>query len=185
MTMKLPVFHLIVWGMLFGSGVMLGTSVAPHFNSQSVNSAQLVTPPPLADSSRVSGPNNNETNSSAAYTRLAEGFEQRLLAQLNSVVQNAVQEALSKHNTPATSNHITAPLKAASAPLTEAQQQAFENIRVRLEDSVKSQTITWQQLVTSPELAQLPLASRKKILGLATDMLNRGELSPDQFIHGK
>lgn len=113
---------------------------------------------------------------------LLAGFEQRLHAHVGTVVQTAVAEALSRQIlvTPTTASGIVKSTDAVT--LTDSQVQAYEGLRARLEDSVKNRAMTWSQLVSAPEMAQLPPPWRAKILGQAAEMLTRGELLPAQFI---
>lgn len=179
--MKFPGIRFYMWLMVFVGGVIVGATVIPNFYTRLPDSATATTIPFTIQSV-------SETNGSAVVGTtqstfvLPVGFEQRLHAHVDSVLQAAVANALERQ-TPAVSVTPAATGKSvANISLTDNQVQAFEGLRARLQDAVKNHNMTLGQLASAPEMTQLPPAWRIKILNQAAEMLTRGELVPAQFI---
>lgn len=183
--MKFPPPRFYIWAIVFVVGVIVGATVVPSYYTKLSDSATATTVPFTITAEPISEKNGGSSaleSSTPSTLVLPAGFEQRLYAHLGSVLQAAVTEVLSRQ-IPITSTPTTGIIKSTDAvSLTDSQIQAYEGLRARLEDSVKNRSMTWSQLVSSPEMTQLPLPWRAKILNQAAEMLTRGELVPAQFI---
>lgn len=182
--MTIRALRFIPWAVVFGLGATVGAIVV-----QNLNPALPETQISTANTSLTSANGNifdskfkAEVVAGSAPTVgiLPPEFEKRLYAHVASVVKTAITEALA-NQTPTISTAPAAVGKG-TVNLTDSQTQVFEGLRARLQDTVKNHNLTWQQLVSAPEMAQLPPAWRVKILNQAGEMLNRGELVPAQFL---
>ena len=163
--------RVLSWSAVFGLGILVGAVGIPNRDSPLTNAA-IATPSATLKEPLFDGQATSPTVS------LPGGFEQRLYAHLNSVVQAAVADAIARQ--PSKTVAVTAAGKGTdNATLTDNQRQAYETLRTRL----TSHSMTWSQLTSAPEMAQLPSSSREKIINQAAEMLNRGELVPAQFIN--
>jgi hypothetical protein len=167
--MTFPVIRFLPWAAVFGLGVVVGEVSLPSYDSQLPEAATTTLNATVKESV-------SDWQATSPAASLPAGFEQRLYAHLDSIVQAAVADALARQ--PSKAVAATPGKGADSSTLTDNQRQAFEALRARL----TSRSITWSQLVSAPELAQLPQPWREKILGQAAEMLTRGELVPAQFI---
>ncbi len=169
-------FHFVrflPWAAVFGLGVVVGAVGIPNRD------------PPLADAA-IATPSATlkepvfDGQATSPAVGLPAGFEQRLYVHLNSVVQAAVADAIARQ--PSKTVAVTAAGKGTdNATLTDNQRQAYETLQARL----MTHSLTWSQLTSAPEMAQLPSSWREKIINKAAEMLNRGELVPAQFIDAR
>lgn len=162
--------RVLSWSAIFGLGVVVGAVGIPN-HDPSLTAAARATPNTLLNGSV------SDSQAASLAASLPAGFEQRLYTHLNSVVQAAVADAIARQ--PSKTVAATAASKGAdNATLTDNQIQTYETLRTRL----TSHSLTWSQLTSAPEMAQLPSSWREKIINQAVEMLNRGELAPAQFI---
>lgn len=171
--MTFPFIRFLPWAAVFGLGVVVGAVSVPSHDSKLPDAA--TTTPSATVKELVS-----DWQATSPAVSLPAGFEQRLYAHLDSVVQAAVADALARQPSKAVAA-VTPGKGADNATLTDNQRQAFEALRTRL----TGHSVTWSQLVSAPEMAQLPQPWREKILSQAAEMLTRGELVPAQFIDAR
>lgn len=164
--------RLLPWVAVFGLGVVVGAvgiNRDPPLTNTATATPSATLKEPVSDGQATS-----------PTASLPAGFEQRLYANLNSVVQAAVADAIARQSSKTVVASV-ANKGSDNATLTEHQRQVFETLHARL----TSHSLTWNQLTSAPEMAQLPSSSREKIINQAVEMLNRGELVPDQFLDAR
>ncbi len=107
-------------------------------------------------------------------------IQDRLAKQITAAVQTTVARELDQGATAAPGT--AASQNASAVPAAPQQQKTYESLREDLHNPVYNQTLTWNQLVTDPQVQSLPKELRDKLLGEVAEMLTRGELNPDYFL---
>jgi hypothetical protein len=118
----------------------------------------------------------SSTPPDAGASTLDPALQDRLVRQVAAAVQAAVSQGLEQRYA-VTGNPPTSDMA------LPQHQKTYENLKAELHNSMYNRTMTWRQLAANPQVQSLPNNLRNKLYSEATEMLNRGELSPEVFLN--